>query len=59
MIDNIDGSLNSVGPYGLDDYPYLVECENCDGTGKAFATKFSSFLSTCRECQGLGEVPCA
>jgi DnaJ-class molecular chaperone len=40
----------------MDDNTYTVECQNCDGTGKAFATRFSSFLSVCRECNGLREV---
>lgn len=57
-MSNVNGDLDTAtGLHGLDgDYPYLVECPTCDGTGKAFATRFSSFLSVCRQCQGLGEV---
>jgi DnaJ-class molecular chaperone len=56
--DNVDSALDTAtGLYGLDqEYPYLIECPTCMGTGKAYATRFSATPTTCRECMGLGEV---
>lgn len=61
MIDNVNGDLNSVGPYGLDedDNTYTVVCGGCNGTGQAYIGKFSPRPTTCRECLGLGEVEAA
>lgn len=56
--DNVSGDLDTAtGLYGVaDEFPYLIQCETCEGTGRAYATRFAALLSTCRECQGLGEV---
>lgn len=34
----------------------VMTCQTCNGAGEAYATRFSGFLSACRECDGEGHI---
>jgi DnaJ-class molecular chaperone len=44
------------GPLEPDDPPRMIECRECNGTGKTTISEFSRTEHTCPRCDGAGEV---
>jgi len=53
---NTSGDLDTAtGLYGLDAEP-TAPCPVCEGSGRAYATRFAVIKGDCRECGGSGRV---
>jgi DnaJ-class molecular chaperone len=55
-LSNINGDLDTMGVFGIDDDQQTAICDTCDGTGYAFRLRFSPFRTVCHWCGGSGEV---